>query len=296
MIKLQSWLDRGDWLTVHNRRVFVVDSGGDKPVLCLLHGFPTSGFDYFDALPFLTQHFRVVVHDHLGFGASDKPNDYSYSLIEQTDCALALWKKLGIQQCFVFAHDYGTSVATEMMVRQLQESLYLDIEGYIFSNGSVHIELSKLRPIQKLLRMPFVGPCVARLSNFSTFRRNMQKLFVDQSVLTDEVLAAHWSLLTREKGKSVLPKVSRYTLERQLFWHRWVGALCSISRPVDLVWGRNDIVAIPAIAESIHNECQSSRLKWIEECGHFPMIEKAEEWSESIIQQVELRRQIQHGS
>lgn len=288
----QQWLDSGEWVTVNGHRLFVKDSGGDKPVVCLLHGFPTSSFDYQKVWDFLSQHFRVVVHDHLGFGASDKPKDYSYSFIEQADMAIALWRQLNIKRCAVVAHDYGTSIATELMARQNMHSLPMTIERYLLSNGSVHIELAKLRPLQKLLRSRFLGPLVAQLTGYSAFKRNMRKLFVAKEYLSDEELAAHWHLLIRENGRSRLPLISQYTLERHRFWHRWINAICQSSQPIDLVWARKDPVAVPAIAEAIYQEAQLSHLHWLEECGHFPMIEQPEQWAEAVINQLSLRQHL----
>ena len=112
------WLKKGEFRTIFNHKIFTIDAGEkDKPILVILHGYPTSSYDYYKVLNQLTKKYRVIVHDHLGYGFSDKPLDYSYSLIEQADVALALWKQLGISKFTLLAHDYGTSVATEIIAR-----------------------------------------------------------------------------------------------------------------------------------------------------------------------------------
>ena len=95
------WKKSGNFTTVYNRNVFYIDSKYKskekiKETLVILHGYPTSSFDYHKVLTSLSKKYRVVIHDHLGFGFSDKPLDYSYSLIEQADVALQLWKQLGL--------------------------------------------------------------------------------------------------------------------------------------------------------------------------------------------------------
>ena len=91
------WKSKGKIIKINNRNIFVIDEGNHDKTLVILHGYPTSSFDYYKTLPYLTRQYRVIIHDHLGFGFSDKPLDYSYSLIEQTDTALLLWEKLGLQ-------------------------------------------------------------------------------------------------------------------------------------------------------------------------------------------------------
>ncbi|NVJ59811.1 MAG: alpha/beta hydrolase [Gammaproteobacteria bacterium] len=288
----QQWLDKGESIDVKGHRVFFIDTGGNKPVLCILHGFPTSSFDYHKALPLLSQHFRVIVHDHLGFGASDKPVSYSYSLIEQADIAILLWRQLGVQDVSIFAHDYGTSIATEIMARQPIENSTVSIVNYVLSNGSVYIELAKLRLIQKLLRRPIIGPFIARVTPFSSFKKNIEAIFYDKNMVTNEELESHWAMLIREQGRRVLANISRYSLEREKFWHRWINALKTSQLPVDLIWARNDPIAQSVIATTIQKECPVSQLKWIDDCGHFPMLEKSEEWSENLIQQISIRRSL----
>ena len=163
----EDWKNKGELITVFNRKLFVIDSAvisslstslktgsieKSQETLVILHGYPTSSFDYFKVLPALSKKYRVIIHDHLGFGFSDKPLDYSYSLIEQADVALQLWKQLGITKVTLLAHDYGTSVATEILARHNNQQIDLHIDKLIICNGSMHIELSKLRIIQKLLK------------------------------------------------------------------------------------------------------------------------------------------------
>ena len=135
----------------------------------LLHGYPTSTYDYYKVLPQLSEKYRVILHDHLGFGFSDKPLDYSYSLIEQADVALQLWKQLGLKAVTLLAHDYGTSVGTEILARHNRQQLDLQINTLLLCNGSIHIELSQLRTIQKLLKNKYTGKWVAKLTSLRSF-------------------------------------------------------------------------------------------------------------------------------
>ena len=89
------WEQKGEFINVFERSLFVIDSNtifeannSVQEVLVVLHGYPTSIYDYYKVLPDLAQKYRVIMHDHLGFGFSEKPLDYSYSLIEQADIAL----------------------------------------------------------------------------------------------------------------------------------------------------------------------------------------------------------------
>src|SRR5689334_12977633 len=92
---LASWQARGRRQRVFGHDVFVIEEGprDDRAPLLVLHGFPSSSFDFHLVLSILASKRRVIVHDHIGFGLSAKPERYSYSLIEQAEAAVAVWRK-----------------------------------------------------------------------------------------------------------------------------------------------------------------------------------------------------------
>lgn len=272
------WKNKGKLLSIFNNDIFVIDVGKSEKTLVILHGYPTSSYDYYKVLPELTKHYRVIIHDHLGFGFSDKPLDYSYSLIEQADIALQLYKKLGLQNVTLLAHDYGTSIATEILARHNKKQINLQIEKLILCNGSMHIELSKLRIIQKLLRNKITRKWIAKLTNFSIYKKNLRNVYFDKSKASNEELQEMWFQLEYNNGKKVIHLLSNYINERYTFWHRWIGALKETKVSTKIIWAKNDPVAVYLIAKLLTLEIQNNKLYWIDNCGHFPMLEKPDEW------------------
>jgi len=182
------WKNKGTLVSVYDKDIFVIDKGKSKDTLVILHGYPTSSYDYYKVLPELSRHYRVIIHDHLGFGFSEKPLEYSYSIIEQADVALQLWKQMGLTNVTLLAHDYGTSIATEIIARHNKHQINLQIDQLILCNGSMHIELSKLRVIQKLLRNKITRKWVAKMTNFSLYKKNLRNIFFDKKKISDEEL------------------------------------------------------------------------------------------------------------
>src|SRR6266540_1855713 len=78
------WLDSGSWQQTKVGQVFVRSAPGDGPTVLLLHGYPSSSFDYRGVVPHLAGRPWVTL-DFLGFGLSDKPRPHRYSLLEQAD-------------------------------------------------------------------------------------------------------------------------------------------------------------------------------------------------------------------
>ena len=274
----EQWKSSGTFHTILGKQVFVVDKGNAPKTMVILHGYPTSSYDYWMVIDRLSENYRVIVHDHVGFGFSDKPIDYSYSLIEQAEVALTLWKSLHLNEVEILAHDYGTSVATEILARSQNDFTSLNINNLILCNGSIHIELSQLRFIQKLLKNKTFGPVVARFASEQTFVRNMKNIWYDKSKVNVDEFKEMWQLLIRSNGRKVLPRITQYIPERYTYWHRWIGALKQTELPVKIVWATEDPVAIKAIALKLHEEIPNSELHLLDKTGHYPMLENPDAW------------------
>lgn len=284
------WKNKGKILKVNGHRHFVYKSKNDKPFLMILHGYPTCSYDYYKVLPELEKEFCVVIHDHLGFGFSDKPTKYSYSLIEQADQALLIWKKLGIEEGAILAHDYGTSVATELVARiNMFNDLSVKVEQLILCNGSMHVELAHLRLIQKLLLNAVTGPLVAKLSSKRTLARNLRNIYFNSSQVSEVEVHALWEMMTCNKGKKVLHKTTQYIKQRYTYWHRWIGALNRTKLPINIIWAENDPVAVIEMAGVLYKEIKKSDLITIPESGHFPMLETPELWSDAVLKSLSIK-------
>lgn len=275
---LDTWRSRGAFHDIFGHRVFCCVAGPeDAEPLLLLHGFPTSSLDFHRVIDTWAQRYRVVVHDHLGFGFSDKPANYSYSLVEQAEVAVELWRRLGIPRGHLLGHDYGTSVATELLARRERDLLPVDFSSVTLANGSAHIEMSKLRLSQKIARSP-LGPLFGRLVTRGYFIRVMARLWGDRRRIHPGELDAMWDAISVNQGQHRTHELSRYIGERYRYWHRWIGALERLDLPAHVLWGCRDPVAVPAIAEQLAREIPGAKLTWFDDLGHYPMLEEPEDW------------------
>jgi len=288
-----TWQSRGTYHQIRQHQLFVIDEGKQhKETVVVLHGYPSCSYDYYAVLPIWTQKYRVIIHDHLGFGLSDKPTDYSYSLIEQADMAVALWQALGLEEVHLLAHDYGTSVATELVARYNLGYEPIRLQTITLGNGSMHIEMAQLIWTQRVLRHPYWGPKLARLSSKALFVNNFRKLWSDKSKIDLEEFDVLWQMLIHNGGRKSLPKVSQYTLERHRFWHRWIGGLRQTDKHIHLVWAKDDPVAIFAMAEALHDKIPKNTLTVLEGVGHYPMLEAAEEYAAAVAKSWDLNAEI----
>ncbi|WP_248924234.1 alpha/beta fold hydrolase [Paenibacillus hamazuiensis] len=95
-----------------------VDEGprADETVLCL-HGEPTWGYLFRHLIPVLSEDFRVVVPDHMGFGKSATPQDRSYWLQDHIDNLERFVLALDLKQITLIMHDFGGPVGMGLAAR-----------------------------------------------------------------------------------------------------------------------------------------------------------------------------------
>jgi len=160
----EQWRTRGEFKTVLGHSIFVVDEGAaDLPTILLLHGFPTSSWDWQPIWGELGKQYRLVALDMLGFGFSDKPNNRGYTIHGQADIVDALVETMQLERFHVLAHDYGDTVAQELLARQLEGSGNGIWLSCCFLNGGLFPETHHALLTQRLLMSP-IGELVNRLA------------------------------------------------------------------------------------------------------------------------------------
>ncbi|NWR97687.1 MEST protein, partial [Motacilla alba] len=225
---LRSWKSSGSFFTYKDLNVFYRDSSGavgSSDVVVLLHGFPTSSYDWSKIWEGLTQRFhRVIALDFLGFGFSDKPRPHGYSIFEQATIVEGLLRHLGLrhQRINLLSHDYGDTVAQELLHRSLPPLLPFPR----FLSGS----MTQLLPcLSQILCFPgwgqFLGP------TRSPPRRN-------SGIWANSRLGSIHCVTRTFPSFSIL----QYINQRKKHRERWLGALMSTSVPLHLIYGPLDPV------------------------------------------------------
>ena len=275
--RVRAWEAEGAYEEVAGRRLFVYRRGGDEPALLLLHGFPSSSYDWRRLLA-LRPDRAVVAFDCLGFGLSDKPDAIEYTLRWQADAAEAL---VGDREVFVVGHDMGTSVATELLARDLRGGLGMRIAGVLLFNGSILLDRASPTVGQKILRSR-IGPAFARLSSERTFTAQFGRIFSAAHPLDREEARDQWALLAHNDGHRRLPRTINYMNERERYTERWHGAVRDWPGRLSLAWGLEDPVATVAVLNGLRELRPGVPVRELAGVGHYPQIEAPERLAEAL--------------
>ncbi|MCV7384773.1 alpha/beta hydrolase [Mycolicibacter longobardus] len=277
---VRDWRDGGRWVSTAAGRVFVRSGAGEGPTVLLLHGFPTCSYDFRSVIARLAGRSWLTM-DFLGFGLSDKPRPHHYSLLEQADLVQQVVSSI-TGPVVLAAHDMGTSVATELLARDLDGTLGFDLQRAVLSNGSVILERASLRPIQKVLRGPF-GGVAARLTNRRSFVRGFGRLFSADHPLASDEAAAQWALLTHNGGHRIAHLLSAYLHERVRYAQRWHGAVREWPKPLGFVWGLGDPVATTNVLDGLRELRPGADVVELPGLGHYPQIEDPQAYTDAVL-------------
>jgi len=272
-----AWRDRGSIRTLLGQRIFTVDVPArgpeTEPPLLVLHGFPTCSFDFHLVVDELASSRRVVLFDMLGYGLSAKP-DIAYRLEMQADLAVALTAELGIERLSLLTHDMGDTVGGELLARQLEGSLDLEIVDRILTNGSIYIELAHLSAGQQmLLSLPDRAFEAGTGPDRAGVAAALAATFSPESQVDPDELDAHAALVVYEGGNRLLPRTIRYIEQRRRNQDRYTGAIERHPSPLTVVWGRDDPIAVVDMVDKLRLACPDATFRILDGVGHYPMVE-----------------------
>jgi len=274
---LDEWRAAGGTFRFDGHAIFCAGEGNGRAgeALLLIHGFPTASFDWRRVWAPLAERFRLVAPDMLGFGFSDKPRDHAYRIAEQADLHEHLCDLLAVKRVHVLAHDYGDTVAQELLARAIEGSCPLEIRSLCLLNGGLFPEAHRARPIQKLLAGP-LGPWLARLTHERAFARGFAPVFGPDTQPTPEQMHDFWRLVSHGGGQRIAHRLLGYLRERVEQRERWVGALVAAAGagiPVRFVNGVLDPVSGGPMLTRYRAVVPDADWVALERIGHYPQIE-----------------------
>ena len=267
------WRAAGRTFRFRGHEVFVrIDGHG--PMLLLIHGFPTAGWDWCRLWPQLARRFTLVAPDLLGFGFSAKPPHHDYRIAEQAELCLAALAEAGAGagEACVLAHDYGDTVAQELLARVIDGQCPVRLRSVVLLNGGLFPETHRPVLVQRLLRSP-LGPLVARLMSRDGLAATMRRIFGHETPPDEADIDAFWTLLSRDQGQHAMPRLIRYIDERREHRERWVGALQRTPVPLLLIDGTADPVSGAHMVTRFRELVPAAPVVELPGIGHYPQIE-----------------------
>ena len=254
----------------HTIRYWTAGDTQAQPLL-LIHGFPSASWDWHRLWAPLAERYRLIACDMLGFGYSAKPRGHAYSLLEQADLQQALLAHIGEQRAVhVLAHDYGDSVAQELIARHQEGQLQL--AGCVFLNGGLFPETHHPVRVQKLLLGP-LGPLIGRLFSRRKLAQSFARIFGPHTQASEAELDALWQLVAYNNGPAVMHRLIRYMPERRQQRQRWVTAMQATTLPMRVIDGAFDPISGAHMVARYRELISDPDTVLLDGIGHYPQLE-----------------------
>jgi len=227
----------------------------DNPAIVMIHGWPTSSYDFKELIAELENDFYIAVIDTPGYGFSDKPRgNYKYSILDDARLLDFFIKDiLKLSRFTLLTHDKGDTVGFAFLnLYQQAISPKYQIDQHIIMNGGIYLPLAKLSAGQKYFPIPVFGYFMTRvIFTPDRFTSELAKIYLPE--LNSEEQLNISSIFQYQGGTTVLPKTLRYIQDRKKYEETWLKVLAQSDIPITLIWGKLDPIAKTEIADFVWN-------------------------------------------
>lgn len=117
------------------------------------------------------------------------------------------------------------------------------------------------------------GGSFPRRESYDFVKEKVEYTFYDPEVATPELIAEVYKTVNDRHSVIRLLAMAKSAIR-----HNMRKDLHKIHMPVSLIWGKNDKITPPEVADEFHQLLPDSELHWIDKCGHAPMMEHPHEF------------------
>jgi pimeloyl-ACP methyl ester carboxylesterase len=277
-----------DGRTQHHRvRHKVLGSG---PPLVLVHGLMTSSYSWRYVIEPLARHYRVLVPDLIGAGATDKPLDLVYSLANVARFLSAYVRAVAGEPVYLVGNSLGGLYCVRALLESDREPLarrfvLMHAPGYPFA---------RTRALNALLGAPLLGSGLASLVAHASHR--WARTFVAKNVhylrkdmMSEEEAAEYGGLFATMDGARVFARILRESLDPHehaaviAALRARVRAGTSFPCPTKILYARKDVMVPASFGPLFHADIPGSELAWMDDASHFLQVDAPERTVEHIL-------------
>jgi pimeloyl-ACP methyl ester carboxylesterase len=253
------------------------EQGRGRPVL-LLHGFGANSFSWKYVARDLAPKYRAISVDLKGFGASPKPADGAYSIVDQADLIVDFIMRHDLWEMTLIGHSFGGAVALLTALKLREQS------SERFSSLVLIGPLSyrqHLPSFVRILRMPILSSLALCVTPTEFYVRSILKLaYFDNRKISQEAINAYKAPLRSAGARYAIMQTARNIIPCDI--EEISAKYGSIGVPTLLIWGRHDKIVPLGIGNRLHRAIPGSELVIVESAGHAPHEEVPTETSRII--------------
>ncbi|MEO7660699.1 MAG: alpha/beta hydrolase [Pyrinomonadaceae bacterium] len=241
-----------------------------KPPMILIHGYTASAYVWKTVAPMLADAgFHVIAIDLIGFGYSEKPSWFDYSIQAQARMVSRFMNRLGIGRATVVGSSYGGAVALNLTLDYPESVEKLVLVDAVCNDEPKKHFLLKLASISGVGEV--ITPFLVDSKMFLRQRMHGTLAKANHHMITAERIDnIRRPLFAADGHHSVLATSRNWDADRlEQDAHL-------INQPTLIIWGEEDYVIPIKHGYKLHNEILNARFVVLKDCGHVPQEEKSE--------------------
>src|ERR1700761_9164384 len=252
--------------------VFYREAGpANAPVVLLLHGFPTSSFQYRELIPRLADRYRVIAPDLPGFGFTEVPasRGYKYTFDALAQTILAFTDALQLTRYALYVFDYGAPTGFRLAMQKPER-----VAAIVSQNGNAYEEGlgDAWAPIQRYWREPTSAnrEAIRPALNLEGMRREYHMGIPSSYTIAPEGYTLDAALLARPGNVDIqLGLFLDYANNVKLYpkFHEYFR---NYHPALFAIWGKHDPYFIPAGAQAFQRDIPSAEVQFLD-TGHFAL-------------------------
>jgi len=270
--------EHSHFINIDGARVHYQEFGDvSNPPMILIHGYTASVYVWKTTAPMLADAgFHVFAIDLLGFGYSEKPSWFDYSIQSQARMVSRFMNRLGIGRATIVGSSYGGAVASTIALDYAER-----VEKLVLVDAVINDDV-KNHPILRLVSYRGIGELVTPFLTDSRFFLRHR--------MNGTIAKANHHLITKDRIDSVRRPLSAADAHNSLLatsraWdaNRIQQDAHLINAPTLIIWGDQDTVIPVKNGHKLHGEILNSRLVILKDCGHVPQEEKSEIFADLVV-------------
>jgi pimeloyl-ACP methyl ester carboxylesterase len=245
----------------------------ESPPLLLVHGVPDGAFVWTRLAEGISDVRRVIAPDLPGFGRSDKPRGFEYSIPRLAEVLGSFVDALGLERFDLGVHDFAGAYGVGMAGRRP------DAVGKLLLFNTNSFTGWRWHSVARRWRRPVLGELMMAPIPRALFRAGLARSFVGEppAWFEDQV----WEGWRRWPTRRAILKLYRASDPSSYgFAEEVLPALRG--KPTLVVWGQQDRFVSRRYADRF-GEALGARVVPIEDAGHFPMVERADRVIEAVL-------------
>ena len=230
-----------------------IEVGTGQPII-ILHGL-MGGLSNFDAVTsyFSTKGYKIII--------PELPV-YTMSLLKTNVKAFAnyLYEFIdfkGLEDVILLGNSLGGHIGL------YHTKLYPDKVKALVITGSSGLYESAM------------GSGYTKRSDYEVIKKKAQDVFYDPEVATKEIVDEVYETVN-DRNKLI----KTLAIAKSAIRHNMAKDLPKMQTPTCIIWGKNDTVTPPEVADEFNSLLPDSELFWIDKCGHAAMMEHPETFNE----------------